>query len=119
MAWIQFDSDYQSFQHASATARTAGDIELLEDTVVAVLADTPADELATLIYQCEEVTVPKEAAAFAAGELLRVVTAATNNGQVNDNATGATNKACGFAAEAALSTDATVKIRFDGTPRGA
>ena len=119
MAWTQFDSDYQSFQHASATARTAGDVELLGDTVVAVLADTPADELATLIYQCEQVTVPKEAAALAAGELLRVVTAATNNGQVNDNATGSTNKACGFGLEAAIAAATTMKIKFDGRPRGA
>ena len=56
MAWTQFDSDYQSFQHTSTTARTAGDVELLGDTVVAVLADTAADEQATLIYQCEQVT---------------------------------------------------------------
>ena len=119
MAWTQFDSTYESFQHQSATARTAGDVELLEDAVVAVLADTPADQPATLIYQCESVTVPKEAAALAAGEILRVVTAATNNGQVNNNATGAANKACGFGLEDADAAAATMKIKFDGRPRGA
>ena len=119
MAWENFDSTYQSFTDASASARVGGAPELLADTVAVPLTDAAAAEEVTMIYEAHEVLADKAAAtAIDAGDLVRVT---VNNGRINKAATSNTNKACGFARETITAAQARtkIKIRFDGRPRGA
>ena len=119
MAWIQFDSDYQSFQNTATVARVAGVPELIEDMIAVPMADYAADQPATMIYLCEEVTVDKKAVAISEGELVRMDTAGADAGQINVAVAAAANVACGFALHDSIAAELTMRIRFDGTPRGA
>ena len=119
MAWTGFDSTYQSFQNTSTAARVAGVPELLEDTIVVPIADAAADAQATLVYKAEEVTVDKKAVAISEGELVRMDTAGADAGEINVAVAAAANVACGFALHDSAATELTMRIRFDGTPRGA
>ena len=120
MAWHSPDSTYQSFQHASSSARSAGEPELLGTTVCFPLADAAANELATMIYKCEQVTADKVITAnrgvIGAGEKVRVHLSGSNDGSVEDDggSLGANLIDCGFALEAVLQAATTVKIRFNG-----
>ena len=119
MAWTQFDSDYQSHQHTAAVARTSGVPVFIQNTVLVPIADFEASETATLVYQCERVLADKKTgAAVAADALVRIDISGANVGEVSVAAKAATNTACGFALEAAVSAATKVAIRFDGTPRG-
>ena len=120
MAWHSPDSTYQSFQHTATTARTAGEPELLQDTVVVPFHDAKANETCTMIYKCESIVADKVVTAnrgvIHAGEKVRVHLTGTNSGSVEDDGgtLGANLVDCGFAVEAAVQTDTEVRIRFNG-----
>jgi hypothetical protein len=114
MAWQGFDSTYQSFQHTSSTARTAGVPVFLEETVCIPLHDAAINQQCTLVYKSEKVTADKKSGAITAGELVRVDVSGADVGEISTAAKAATNTRVGFALVDAASGDTTVDIAFDG-----
>lgn len=120
MAWHSWDSTYESYQSTRSTARTSGVPARIGGTVVIPAHDAAASERATLIYKTEQVIADKETgSSIDEGDLVRMRITGANAGQVNTSAASASNVACGFALEGAANAADEIKIRFDGTPRGA
>jgi hypothetical protein len=115
VAFTQFDSDYQSFQHTSTTvARVKGVPVFLEETVCIPLHDAAINQQCTLATQIEQVSADKKSGAITAGELVRIDVSGADIGKVSTAAKAALNTRCGFAKETVASSATKVNIGFDG-----
>jgi len=106
-------SNYASMEVTTPTAGyTAGQMVKINDTVGVIAETKTVGQIATFIYRCEKIVVPKVAGTgitFAAGAKVYFKAASS---AVNNVSSG--NTLCGRCTLAAAAADATVEIDLDG-----
>lgn len=101
----------RTLTRAAGTAIVADTIELIATRVTFAYADIAASAAGEMVYQADEIDVPKAAVTIAAGE-----TAYWDNAAgLFTNVVG-TNTKCGMFLEAAASGDAAARMELTNTP---
>lgn len=97
---------------APTAGYVAGQMVKVEDTIGVIVEDADAGAEAVLIYECEKIVVPKNAASSVAFSIGDKVYFDESAGAVTATSTG--NTLCGRATEAAITTDDEVEIDLKG-----
>lgn len=105
-------ADCETAQYTASGAKTAGQVELLNDTLFIWATDVASGAVGTVIFRAPRVYLPCAAAptaGYPVGDRLYWDTA---DGELNNSSSG--NRECAVVTKAAVLGDELVEVRFDG-----